>query len=258
MTHSIHHNHTYTQKDIYNKKMPLTLYTNPISQPSRTVWWLMTWKMPAGSFNVTMTNPGAKKAKAPMVGSRSPTFLENTDGVGTIPALELESGQWIYESNAIMAYLADKYGWEDLYPKNLEERAKINQYFNWHHGNVRKVTTSRFAPLVRLDLKFNDDLIASDYKMAQRALQNVEARLGKSKFICGESLSLADFAASGDILQMLDEFCGMADFSNYPNILRWSEDMKQLPKFDEMHKALVGFGNKVFKKNFAKAGRSKL
>ena len=106
--------------------MPLTLYTNPISQPSRTVWWLMTWKMPAGSFNVTMTNPGAKKAKAPMVGSRSPTFLENTDGVGTIPALELESGQWIYESNAIMAYLADKYGWEDLYPKNLEERAKIN------------------------------------------------------------------------------------------------------------------------------------
>ena len=120
------------------------------------------------------------------------------------------------------------------------------------------MTTSRFAPLVRLDLKFNDDLIASDYKMAQRALQNVEARLGKSKFICGESLSLADFAASGDILQMLDEFCGMADFSNYPNILRWSEDMKQLPKFDEMHKALAGFGNKVFKKNFAKAGRSKL
>ncbi len=239
--------------------MPLTLYTNAISQPARAVWWLMAWKMPAGSFEVVNTMPGAKKGRGPFkTGSKSPEYLANTDGVGTIPALELETGEWIYESSAIMAYLADKYGWDDLYPKNPEKRARINTYLNWHHSNIRKLTTARFAPLVRLDLKFNEHVMQADYITGKKALKLVEERLGKTTFLCGNSLSLADFAAGGEIIQMMDEFCGMAEWQNYPNTLRWCHEMMKIPKFDEMHKALKQFSTKVFKKNFQKAGRSKL
>ena len=120
----------------------LTLYTHPISQPARTVWWLMAWKLPASAFKIVVLNPGQllsppsfsfalKKSWPHNVlphlnllallffsfllsgspkanGSRSPSFLAKTDNVGTVPALELPSGQVIYEMNAIMAYLADK------------------------------------------------------------------------------------------------------------------------------------------------------
>ena len=36
----------------------LTLYTHPISQPARTVWWLMAWKLPASAFKIVVLNPG--------------------------------------------------------------------------------------------------------------------------------------------------------------------------------------------------------
>ena len=233
----------------------LKLYTHPISQPARTVTWLMTWKMQQGKdFELIHVNPGSNKKN----GSRSPTYLSKTDNVGYVPMLELPSGQCIYESNAILTYLAQKYNWSDLYPASIEERATIHQYFNWHHANMRNITLSRFAPLVRLDLKFNEQVIAYQYKSAQAALHNIEARLARSRYICGESLTLADFAAAGEILQTLDEFCGMLDENKYVNIVRWSKLMKSFPKFEESHQTLSKFSQKMFKKNWEKAGRSKL
>ena len=140
--------------------------------------------------------------------------------VGTVPMLELPSGQCIYESNAILTYLAQKYKWTDLYPDSIEERAKIHQYFNWHHSNIRAITKSRFAPLVRLDLTFNEANIAATYKTAQNGLKILDLRLSKHTFICGNAVTLADFAAFGEIGQTLDEFCGFLDESKYPNIIR--------------------------------------
>ena len=158
--------------------------------------------------------------------------------------------------NAIMAYLADKYEWLDLYPTNLEERATINQYFNWHHANLRAITKSRFAPLVRLDIPFSEDQISSDYKTAKKAIQNLDDRLSKSTFLCGDTLSLADFAASGELIQTIEEYC---NFAKLPiNILRWIEEMKKIPFFEKMHMTLGKFGQKVFQKNMLKSGRSKL
>ncbi len=43
-----------------------------------------------------------------------------------------------YDSAAIMKYLAQKYSIPDhWYPSDLEKRAKINEYLDWHHQNLR-------------------------------------------------------------------------------------------------------------------------
>jgi glutathione S-transferase len=233
----------------------LTLYYHPVSQPARTVAWLMSWKMKEGEdYKVVNIMPGSSKKN----GSRSVSYLKKTEKVGTVPMLELANGQCIYESHAILTYLAQKYEWTDLYPDSYEERAKIHQYFNWHHANIRPVTKSRFAPLIRLDLKFSETQIASDYTAAQNGLQNLNDRLSETSFICGDSVTLADFAAAGEILQCLDEFCGMWDATKYPHIYRWTKRMKKFPKFNDNHKILSKFSAKVFQKNWEKAGRSKL
>jgi glutathione S-transferase/autophagy-related protein 2 len=232
----------------------LTLYTHPVSQPARTVEWLMSYKMNPTDFKTIKLNPGSPKQN----GTRSKDYLAKTNGVGTVPMLELPTGQCIYESNAILTYLAQKYQWTDLYPDAIEERAKIHQYFNWHHANVRVITYSRCAPLVRLDLTFPEERIAAHYTKARAALVNLNTRLSRTTFICGATATLADFAAAGEILQCLAEFCGMMDEARYPHIVRWTNEMKQFPKFEESHKVLRKFGQKIFQKNWAKAGRSKL
>jgi glutathione S-transferase len=78
--------------------------------------------------------------------------------IRTIPALE-DSGMWCFsfhsqpekqlciaESNAMLMYLADKYNWDDWYPKDIVERAKVNQYLCYHISGTRKCSTLFFGP----------------------------------------------------------------------------------------------------------------
>ena len=38
-----------------------------------------------------------------------------------------------------MTYLVDKYHLPDhWYPKDLQKRAKVDEYLHWHHNNLRK------------------------------------------------------------------------------------------------------------------------
>ncbi len=55
--------------------------------------------------------------------TRTPEYLQ-INPCGGVPALE--DGNFVLaESHAIMSYLARKYEWIDLYPKGLQERAKV-------------------------------------------------------------------------------------------------------------------------------------
>jgi glutathione S-transferase len=56
--------------------------------------------------------------------------------LGIIPALESSCGAHLTESAAILAFLADKHGWSDLYPTDITQRAKVNEYMHWHHNGV--------------------------------------------------------------------------------------------------------------------------
>ena len=90
-----------------------------MSQAVRAVLWLLFNKeLP---FELVLTVPGSKEEN----GTRHPSYLEKYPN-GTIPALEdPDTGFLLAESHAIMCYLCNKHGWEDLYPQNPEARAKL-------------------------------------------------------------------------------------------------------------------------------------
>ena len=95
------------------------VYGVPFSQPVRSVLWLLLIKkMP---FELKLINPGSSSEG----GSRHPDYLKKFP-TGTIPSYEEpNSGFFLSESHAILSYLCDKHGWQDFYPVNLEDRARV-------------------------------------------------------------------------------------------------------------------------------------
>ena len=82
---------------------------------------------------------------------RKPEFLK-LNPVGKIPAID-DDGFVLFESNAIIRYLADKNN-SDLYPKPLKERAVVDEWFEFisHHVALAasKVIYNRFfAPRMK-------------------------------------------------------------------------------------------------------------
>jgi len=217
--------------------MVMKLYGVPVSQPVRAVQWLLAWHNIEHEFVMTM--PGNKK------GSRSPSFLEINPS-GTVPALVDDDGFAVWESHAILVYLAEKHGLEDLYPKDVKTRALIHQWFNWHHGNLRRLTMGLFAPKARPDIKFSEAELKQFNVVITKSVAMVEAQLGKTKFLTGETPTLADISAYEEIGQCQEKFANLFDFSPYPNVQRWINDMEALPAWEKAHAQPMDFVKKMF------------
>lgn len=102
----------------------------------------------------------------------------------------------IWESNAILRYLAAKYGDESLYPEDLAERAMVDQWIEW------QTTTSNvgirdlfFGLIVKEDWAMGEDFIAKARAQATKAMTLLDAQLADTgAFVTGDNLTIADCA----------------------------------------------------------------
>ena len=217
---------------------PIIIYGVPFSQPVRAVLWLMLFKQM--DFELSLVNPGSSSEK----GSRHPDYLAKFP-TGTIPSLEdKEAGFVLSESHAIMCYLCNKYDWTDLYPSDLEERAKVDSYLHLHHRNVREASIGLVAPKVRKDLNFPEDFLKMSQANIEKAFKAIEdGWLSKSRYLVGETLTIADMAAYVEIGQLQSVFTNIYDFEPFPNISRWLKDMQKVDHHDVIHVALYELGD---------------
>ena len=217
---------------------PLLLYGVPFSQPVRAVMWLMLYKRTP--FEMILINPGSEGES----GSRNPKYLAKNPA-GTIPMIEEpDTGFVLAEAHAIMGYLSRKYGWADVYPEDLERRAKVDWYLHAHHRSVREASIGLVAPKIRKDLDIPESTQRAAKATLTRALQGMESGwLAESSYLAGEDLSLADFAAYVEIGQLQPGFTNVYDFGPYPNVRRWIERMKRVEGHDEVHVVLAELGD---------------
>ena len=216
----------------------LVLYGVPFSQPVRAVIWLMLYKKQ--SFDMVLINPGSTGE----TGSRNPAYLEKFPG-GTIPSLEdADSGFLLSEAHAIMCYLCNRFNWIDMYPTNPELRAKIDWYLHFHHRNVREASIGLVAPKIRKDLDISEDFQKSAHRNLEKALEALDKGwLQKSRYLVGDKLSIADIAAYVEIGQLQACFTNLCDFSPFPNVQRWLNQMSEIAHHDVVHTALYELGD---------------
>lgn len=214
------------------------LYGVPFSQPVRAVMWLFI--MHKSPFELVLINPGSKGDN----GSRNPGYLAKCPG-GTIPCLEEpDTGFTLGEAHAILTYLSRTNGWTDVYPDDERARAKIDAYLHYHHRNVREASLGLVAPKIRKDLDIPESFQESAKRNLTNALKTLESSyLAENKFLMGDEVSLADIAAYVEIGQLRPEFTNVYDFSDFPNVRRWLNDMAKVPGHDEVHVVLAEMGD---------------
>ena len=216
---------------------PLTLYGVPFSQPVRAVMWLLLFKrLP---FEMALTNPGSKGE----TGSRNPAYLAFNPG-GTIPTIrEPDSGFALGEAHAILCYLCNQHGWSDLYPTSPQQRAKVDWYLHFHHRNVREAS-GLVAPKIRKDLNIPEATQQAARNRFTAALGAIDGGwLASARYLAGDALTIADFAAYVEIGQLQPGFTNLYDFSPFPNVQRWMDDMRRTECHDAVHAVLEALGD---------------
>ena len=220
------------------KKDGIILYGVPLSQPVRAVIWTLLLK--GQNFELVMINPGSKGE----MGSRNSSYLKKSPS-GTIPCIEeLATGFVLSEAHAILCYLCRKNGWNDLYPSDIQLRAKIDSYLHFHHRGARDASLGLFAPKVRKDLHIPELMQTISMRLVTRAIKVLEsAWLSESSFLTGNDITIADIAAYVEIGQLHHRFTNLFDFNPYPNVSRWLDRMALVEFHDSVHASLRALGD---------------
>jgi glutathione S-transferase len=170
-----------------------------------------------------------------------------------VPMLE-DGDLRLTESSAILKYLADKFNLPS-YPKDLRQRAKVNEMMDWFNTNFYRdfgyglAYPQLFPHHRRPDDAVQAATIAWGKERAQNWLKVLNDHwLGAGRpYLCGDQITIADYF--GACLITLGEII-RCDFSAYPNVARWLANMKRLPSWPKVNEALYGFAEAVKDQKF--------
>jgi len=166
--------------------------------------------------------------------ARTPAMLAKNPN-GKVPILE--DGDFVlWESTAMLAYIAAKAGRVDLAPTTPRERAEVERWTSWegaHFGPaIRKVAFERIVKkLAGLGAPDEVAVKVGIEEFAARA-GALERSLGTKEYLCGR-LTIADFALAP--YAALATSCGL-DFEPYPRAKAW---LGRMAARDSMQKTLA-------------------
>jgi glutathione S-transferase len=152
--------------------------------------------------------------------SRTPEFLK-LNSAGQVPAIELDDGRALAQSNAIIRYLARG---SDLVPADAYTAAKMDEWLFWEqYSHEPYVAVCRFQ-MVYLK-KPASALDPEKVKRGHAALARMEQHLSASRFLAGEAPSLADVSLLA-YTRVAHE--GGFDLTRYPSLRRWIGETEKM------------------------------
>ena len=121
--------------------------------------------------------------------SRTSQFLK-LNSAGQIPVVDFEDGHTLAQSNAIIRYLARG---SDLIPEDAFAAAKMDEWLFWEqYSHEPAIAVCRYQ-MVYLGRPASD-LDPDRIKRGYAALSRMEQHLAGTRFLIGETLTLADIA----------------------------------------------------------------
>lgn len=125
---------------------------------------------------------------------------------GLVPVISDKGGEPIWETGAILRYLAARYAPESFWPTDPQKRAAIDKWAEWAKLNVTLAFTMPiFWPLVRLPESQRDpEAIAASVSKLDKLLDIAEAQLLRHEFLAGDQFTLADIQFGHILYRYID------------------------------------------------------
>jgi len=211
--------------------MVLTLYYETLSSPSRAVIaYLELAKIPHEKKHISVLKGETKSAEYLKINPK-----------GLVPAID-DDGFVVWEHEAILKYLATTRKGpetEAYYPDDIKIRTFINQFYAFHHASIRPNIIHYFFGVNGLlpPGAFNKE---DARKKVEEILTNFDTiYLKDKKYITGDKITIADFSASNEILQI---YLGSdIDFSKFPRVKAYLERCLENPVIGATNKPVKEF-----------------
>ncbi|MEM9194296.1 MAG: glutathione S-transferase family protein [Myxococcota bacterium] len=167
----------------------------------------------------------------PREGTKSDDYLK-LNANGKVPTL-VDDDFAIWESNAIMQYLAEKFAGHSLFPTDRRVRTNITRWQFWeaNHYNqavYRILWETMFKRAFGIDEDPNEERLASGTQDFHRYAKVLETELASTAYLVGDALTLADLSVGLYTPFLAKEGSGVP-VEDYPQLQRWYA--KLLPHF---------------------------
>lgn len=195
---------------------PIRLYSFPLSGHVHRVKLLLSMlELPHEVIEVDLAGGQHKQ----------PDFLEMNPR-GQIPVI-VDGDVTLYDSTAILVYLAKRYGGEQWLPSDPLGAAHVQQFLSLAAGEIFEGPNR-----VRLVKLFKREL---DYQLAhQKALSVLglmDRHLAGRDFLAAAHATIADLACYAYVAHVPE---GGVDLAPYANVRAWIARVEQLPRFVPM------------------------
>ena len=147
---------------------------------------------------------------------------------GLVPTMD-EDGFILWESNAIVRYLAAKHSAGRLWPVDLRVRAEADRWMEWQNTTLWPALRPVFWNLIRtpVEQRDPDEMEASRLKSAQ-VLGILDAHLASRAFVAGDDFTMGDIPVGCGVWRWM----GLPiERPPLPNLQRWFDALAQRPAF---------------------------
>jgi glutathione S-transferase len=128
--------------------------------------------------------------------NREPAYLAMNPN-GLVPTVEEGDGFLLWESNAIVRYLADKHRAHMLEPTDPHARARANSWMDWQLSVLGPAITPCFIGLVRTPPEKRDHAAIEESKQkTTEAVAILDGELAERAFVAGEVFSYGDIPSA--------------------------------------------------------------
>lgn len=162
-------------------------------------------------------------------GQQHSDFYRSKNPQELVPALELDTGNVLTQSMAIMEYLDEIVPTPALLPGNALHRQKIRSLAQIISADIHPVNNLRILQYLSKEFDVSDEDKANWYRTwIYKGFDALEARLGKDAFCVGDQPTLADICLVPQVYNALRFQC---DMTAYPKITRINETCLKLDAF---------------------------
>ena len=148
---------------------------------------------------------------------------------GLVPTLSEDDGFVLWESNAIVRYLAAKHGAGNLWPDDPHIRAAADQWMDWQVSTFWPAIRSLFLGLVRTPPAERDSkAIEGSREKTAEVLGIVDAHLASRPFLAGDAMTMGDIPLGCGVWRWM---ALPIERPRLPNVQRWFDSLARRPAY---------------------------